>query len=345
MANVERAKKELLQLQAYLYKAQRDLTRADAARKVSPTSVTDAEIDLARSTYEAADASIGVGTAAIAQAQAQVAVAQGAVAKANADFASAEATLKRAEINLGYCTIKSPVDGVIIDRRVNVGQTVVSSFNAPSLFLIAKDVKRMQIWASVNEADVGHIHPGQTVRYSVENLPGRMLTGVVAPDNPRWNASMNQNVVTYTVVIETDNSSGELLPYITADVEFDVAAHHGVLIVPNTALRWRPSVDRVVASGLDPSLVGGRDGAGKTGKAADVPDGQPGSIGTIWVQESGRVRPVTVRQVLTDGTRTEVEAPDLREGAPVVIGEAAAAAADEAVDPFSPKIFGNKSKQ
>jgi HlyD family secretion protein len=339
-ANVERAKKDLLQMQARLYKAKRDWGRADLTWKNSQGAITESDLDLARSTYEAADAAVGVGAAAISQATAQVAVAKAAVAKANADLASAQATLKRAQINLGYCTIKSPVEGVIIDRRVNIGQTVVSSFNSPSLFLIAKDVKKMQIWASVNEADIGHIHPGQEVKYSVENLPGKMRTGVVAPDNPRWNASMNQNVVTYTVVVETDNSNGELTPYITADMEFQVAEHKGVLIVPNTALRWRPSPARVAASGLSTALVGGPDGVAKTGKAGGDSDDLPGAEGTIWILENNRLRPVNVHQLLSDGTRTEVAAAELSEGMSVVVGEAAVATAGEAADPFSPKIFG-----
>jgi hypothetical protein len=118
-----------------------------------------------------------------------------------------------------------------------------------------------------------------------------------------------------------------------------------VLLVPNTALRWRPSAERVAASGLDPALVGGPEGVAKTGKATGSSDGSPGTEGTIWIQENNRVRPINVHQLLTDGTRTEVSSPDLAEGAAVVIGEAAAAAASEAVDPFSPKMFGGKSSK
>ena len=112
-----------------------------------------------------ADATVGVGTAAIAQANALLVNSKAAVTKARADLTNAQAILKRAQTNLGYCTIKSPVEGVIIDRRINVGQTVVSSLNSPSLFLIAKDLRRMQVWASVNEADIGHIHSGQSVQF------------------------------------------------------------------------------------------------------------------------------------------------------------------------------------
>ncbi len=115
----------------------------------------------------------------------------------------ARGTLVKAEKNLGYCTIKSPVKGIIIDRRVNVGQTVVSSLNAPSLFLIAKDLRRLQIWVSVNEADIGNIYPGQDVTFTVDSYPADVFHGNVG--QIRLNATMTQNVVTYTVVVNVDN--------------------------------------------------------------------------------------------------------------------------------------------
>src|SRR5205823_11154354 len=152
-----------------------------------------------------------------------------------------KAALKNAEINLAYCTITSPVKGVIVDRRVNIGQTVVSSLNAPSLFLIAKDLKRLQVWASVNEADIGNIRSGQQVTFTVDAYPGRTFKGTVAPDQPRLNASMTQNVVTYTVVVTTRNDDGKLKPYLTANVNFEVSKHENVLLVPNAALRWKPN--------------------------------------------------------------------------------------------------------
>ena len=124
------------------------------------------------------------------------------------------ASVKTARTNLGYCTIKSPVRGTIIDRRVNIGQTVVASLNAPSLFLIAKDLTKMQVWASVNEADIGRIRLDMPVRFTVDAHEGQMFYGKVT--QIRMNAQMTQNVVTYTVVVTTDNSDGKLLPYLTA---------------------------------------------------------------------------------------------------------------------------------
>ncbi|MFM8892495.1 MAG: efflux RND transporter periplasmic adaptor subunit, partial [Planctomycetia bacterium] len=124
---------------------------------------------------------------------------------------------------LGYTTIASPIRGVIIDRRVNIGQTVVASLNAPSLFLIAKDLRRLQIWASVNEADIGNVRVGQRVLFTVDALVDREFTGIVG--QIRLNASMIQNVVTYTVVISVDNADGSLLPDMTANLQFEVDMH------------------------------------------------------------------------------------------------------------------------
>ena len=141
-------------------------------------------------------------------------------------------------MNLGYCTIKSPVRGVIVDRRVNIGQTVVSSMSATSLFLIAKDLKHIQVWLSVNEADIGSISIGQSVTFTVDAFPNRLFHGEVG--KIRLNATMTQNVVTYTVEVNTKNEDGKLLPYLTANAKFKIGRREGVLLVPNAALRWSP---------------------------------------------------------------------------------------------------------
>src|SRR5437763_1290261 len=196
--------------------------------------------------------------------KANVDVAQASLAQAKATTVKSEATLNKAQRNLDFCTIKSPVKGVIIDRRVNIGQTVVSSLNAPSLFLIAKDLTRMQVWASVNEADVGSIQSGQDVTFTVDAFPNRAFKGTVG--KVRLNATMTQNVVTYTVEIVTDNSDGTLLPYLTANVGFNVAKHENVLLVPNAALRWSPSdADQVAPDVRSQYASGGAARAGGQG--------------------------------------------------------------------------------
>lgn len=189
-----------------------------------------------------------------------------AVDAAQAAVDQSKASLDQAQTNLRYTTIKSPVKGVIIDRRVNIGQTVVASLSAPSLFLIAKDLKRLQLWASVNEADIGQIHAGQTARFTVDAFPGKTFRGTVS--QIRLNAVMTQNVVTYTVVISTDNSSGTLLPYLTANVQFEVAHHENVLQVPTTALRWKPQPNQVVADAREAFLKSSRrqDAGGGEGR-------------------------------------------------------------------------------
>ena len=226
-AGVLRTEADLGQLKSRLNQAKRDW---DRAQKLGPSeALAQSSYDAYKSAYEIAQANVAVGEAAIVQSRDAVAQAQ--------------ATLQRGQRNLSYCTIKSPVKGVIIDRRVNIGQTVVSSLNAPSLFLIAKDLKRMQVWVSVNEADVGNIHPGQPVSFTVDAYPGQIFRGEVG--KIRLNATMTQNVVTYTVEVITDNSSGKLLPYLTANAQFELSQHNNVLLVPNAALRWSPLPEQV----------------------------------------------------------------------------------------------------
>jgi HlyD family secretion protein len=210
-AGVQRAEADLGQLQAKLVQAEQDWKRA---RELGPSdALSQSDYDASRATYEVAKANLEVGKVAIVQAKDAV--------------SQSEATLRRAEQNLNYCTIKSPVKGVIIDRRVNIGQTVVASLNAPSLFLIAKDLKRLQVWVSVNEADIGNIRPRQPVTFTVDAYPGQVFKGEVG--KVRLNATMTQNVVTYTVEIITDNSDGRLLPYLTANVKFLVSERRPAL--------------------------------------------------------------------------------------------------------------------
>src|SRR5258706_7522694 len=226
-AGVERSNADLLQLKSKLNQAQRDW---DRAQKLGPSdALAQTQYDAYQGAYEQAKANVSVGDAAIVE------------AKASVD--SANATLERAQRNLSYCTIFSPVDGVIIDRRVNIGQTVVASLNAPSLFLIAQDLKRMQVWVAVNEADIGNIHPGQPVTFTADAFPDESFKGQT--NKIRLNAAMTQNVVTYTVEVITDNSSGRLLPYLTANVKFEVNRREDVLTVPNAALRWSPPPEMV----------------------------------------------------------------------------------------------------
>jgi HlyD family secretion protein len=231
-----------------------------------------------------------------------------------------KANLRTARINLDYCTIRSPVKGVVIDRRVNIGQTVVSSTAAPSLFLIASDLRRqIQAWVSVNEADVGSIKVGQKVTFTVDAFPGRTFQGRVG--QVRLNATMTQNVVTYTIEVDTDNADGKLLPYLTANAMFETGRRNNVLLVPNEALRWQPG------PGL--AAPGGREGRDRGGAPP----------ATLWVEAGKSVRPLRVNAGLTDGAFTEVAGRDLREGLRVITGEGpreAEAGRSDEKNPFAP---------
>jgi len=271
-------------------------------------------------------------------------VGKTAILQAKSTVAQAEATLRRAQQNLDYCTIISPVKGVIIDRRVNIGQTVVSSLNAPSLFLIAKDLKRMQVWVAVNEADIGSIIPGRPVTFTVDAYPGVIFQGEVG--KIRLNATMTQNVVTYTVEVTTDNSSGKLLPYLTANVKFLVNERRNVLVVPNAALRYTPQL-----------AMDGEGGGSATGKEAGA-ESSPAAAssgeaaregyarGVLWTPHGSSVRPIPVDAGLSDGSMTEVRGDGVKEGMPVVVSEERKTASSPSPggSPFTPRLFGESSR-
>jgi HlyD family secretion protein len=326
-SGLQRAEADIEQMKAKLYQAQRDWERA---QKLGPSeALAESSYDAYKTGYETAKANVAVGEAAIAQAKASV--------------AQAEAVLQRSQRNLSYCTIKSPVKGVIIDRRVNIGQTVVSSLNAPSLFLMAKDLKRMQVWVSVNEADIGQIQPGQAVTFTVDAYPGEVFLGEVG--KVRLNANMTQNVVTYTVEVTTDNSSGKLLPYLTANVQFEMSRSRGVLLVPNAALRWSPRPEQAAAeyraAYLDSNGGNGQRTLPNNNNGTASANGGGGGI--VWVQEGNYVRPIKVRVGPSDGTMTEVEGKDLQEGLQAVFGEQQQAAGAKTTNPFTPQIMRGRS--
>ncbi len=191
----------------------------------------------------------------------------------------------------------------------------------------------MLVWAAVNEADIGKIHPGQRVTFTVDAFPGETFVGAVW--KIRLNACMTQNVVTYTVEITTDNSSGRLLPYLTAEVQFELARRNDVLQVPNTALRWTPSASQV---------------APEFRSRIENPTAQQKKQATVWVLENSYVRPVDVEIGLTNGVMTEIRGKELCEGLEVVTGlemtptaaETSAATttstSESANNPFAPKL-------
>ena len=203
-AGEKRAAADVDQLTAKVAQAEADWERA---QKLGPSeALAPAAFDSYKAAYAVAKANVALGEAAIDQARAST--------------VQARATLNKARRNLNFCVIRSPVRGVIIDRRVNIGQTVVSSLNAPSLFLIAKDLTRIQVWVAVNEADVGRIVPGTPASFTCDAFPDRSFDGTVG--KVRLNATMTQNVVMYTVEVNAENPGNVLLPYLTANVRFTV---------------------------------------------------------------------------------------------------------------------------
>jgi HlyD family secretion protein len=314
---------ELARLDSALFKARVDQARGSVARSEADIEQAQAKLRQTEREFERSKKLQARGNGMIAVQDYDIALANHDAAKAGlavskSALLSAQADLEEATVNLGYTTIRSPVKGIILDRRINIGQTVVASLNAPSLFLIAKDLSRMEIWSSVNETDIGSIHEGQAVRFTVGAFPNEGFQGRVS--QIRLNASMSQNVVTYTVVVAVDNSSGKLLPYLTARLQFEVESRHGVLLVPNAALRWQPRVEEVVpaARGEFTTTLRQRGGPRDERTPASLGGGKPEAI--LWVREGKFVRPVKVRTGLSDGVTTEIRGGGLGEGTEVVVG-------------------------
>ena len=321
-ANLARADADVLQAQAKLKQATRELERVQ--RLVNSRAISAQEHDNAQAAYETAKASLAVSESSVKLAQ---------------------ANLDEATVNLGYTTIRSPVKGVILDRRVNIGQTVVASLNAPSLFLIAKDLRKMEIWASVNETDLGSIHVGQRIRFTVGAFPDDTFFGKVA--QIRLNASMSQSVVTYTVVIEVDNSAGKLLPYLTARVQFEVSERKNAILVPNAALRWQPRIQQVAPEAREAfaTALRQRAAAPRAESARARSNSAAGTTGTLWVKSGEFVRPVSVGVGMTDGVLSELVRGDVREAAEVVLGQALEENGEDGGSPFLPKLKNDKAKK
>ena len=252
-------------------------------------------------------------------ARVDIVAAQTAYESAQASLTSAEVNLARARENLRYVNIYAPIAGTVIQRNVDVGQTVQASFSAPQLFLIAADLKQMQILVSVDEADIGVIRVGQKVQFTVQAYTNRSFTGVVR--QVRLQSTTTQNVVAYTVVVGVANPDLALLPGMTATVTFEVARRTDVLKVANAALRFQaPAAWLSSWRAAHPSApaAGGADAA------------------TLWyLDEAGRPGMTVVQTGLTDGQSTEISGLDVRVGARYIAGVAATGtAATGAASPF-----------
>lgn len=260
---------------------------------------------------------------------------------------SAQIALDKAKQNLAYTNIYSPIDGVIIERDVDVGQTVAASLSAPQLFLIANDLSDMQILASVDESDIGQISDGMPVQFTVQAYPNETFTGKV--QQVRLESKTADNVVNYTVVVAVKNDKQKLMPGMTATIQFETGSADSVLTVPNAALRFRPTPDMVasVAGAAQPDSAQRARWAAQRGTngqhAAAAGAAKPS---TLWyLDEKGTVHAARVRVGMTDGQKTEVQAKDLKEGMSVIIGvddgsAPASATKSATANPLQPQMGG-----
>lgn len=237
--------------------------------------------------------------------QADLDAAKAALLQAQATLKIKRANLEKAQVDLERCTIRSPVDGTVISRKVDVGQTVAATMNAPELFIIANDLTKMQIDTNVAEADVGNVAEKQPVEFTVDAFPFRTFKGEVA--QVRNAATTVQNVVTYNVVVSVDNSELKLKPGMTANVSIIIAQRENAMVVPNSALRFRLP-EAASSAGQKPSGGGAPGGAGGPPKRMGGGSGGKQGPRKLYVMAPGasKPEPVEVKLGITDGVNTEV---------------------------------------
>jgi HlyD family secretion protein len=290
-----------------------------------------------------------------------------------ANLKSAQIALDKAKQNLAYTNIYAPIDGVIVQRTVDVGQTVAASLSAPQLFLIANDLSQMQILANVDESDIGQIQVGQSVSFTVQAYPNRTFNGTV--QQVRLQSTTQDNVVNYTVVISVANTDGKLLPGMTATVQFLTGSAKNALLVPNAALRFRATPDMMAAAGLKArtatgtgatatgatasATAGGAAPTGAGSNGARASGGARGSyagaggarsnMGMLWyLDKTGKLAIARVKTGLTDGQTTEITPRDsttIQPGLQVIVGATAAtttSTSSSSANPLQPQAGGRR---
>jgi HlyD family secretion protein len=288
-------------LEASVTQALGNLANAKASLEKAKVTVTDTERTYRRNRELLPDGFVAQSDVDSAQTAYDQAVA--GQKSAEAVVTQSEGALKIAQTNLGYATIRSPVDGIVISRSVDVGQTVAASFQTPTLFSIAQDLTKMQIDTNVDESDIGRAAKGQTVVFTVDAWPGKTFSGVVA--QVRNAPIITQNVVTYDVVILVDNRELLLKPGMTANVTIQVRKFENILKIPNAAIRYRPTD------------LSKEPGGGTAGKKKE-PMGQ-----RVYVLgKDGKPQAVSIKSGVSDGAFTELTGGSLKEGDLLVTGEA-----------------------
>jgi HlyD family secretion protein len=282
-AQVDQAGASLLSAEANLKKAQASLL--DARRTymrnkqlVAKDFIAQSDLDTSETNAQAADAQLDAAKAQVLQSR---------------------AALSQAQTSLKYTRIVSPVNGTVISRSIDVGQTVAASFQTPTLFTIAEDLTKMQIDTSVDEADIGKVKVNQDVRFTVDAYPDINFTGKVS--EVRNAPTTVQNVVTYDVIVRVSNAELKLKPGMTANVSIITDSRKGVLLVPNSALRFRP---QAVA-----------DGSTNTPKKRATGNKGPG----IWILENNKPKQVKITTGISDGSLTEVLSGNIKEGQEVIV--------------------------
>jgi HlyD family secretion protein len=271
--------------------------------------------------------------------QADFDAAKAAYDGGRAQVDQARAALRQAATNLAYTKIISPIDGVVVDRQYDIGQTVAASFQAPTLFTIAQDLTRMQVQADVDQSDIGRVQVGQPARFTVDAYPEENFSGKIS--QIRLNATVNQNIITYPVILAVPNPEEKLRPKMTADVTIEVAQVRDVLRVPNAALRFRPTDQSSGSGGAGARGAAGRgaadSGQGRSARGGGLAEaaeqfgraaaGKPSGRGTqtVYVRAGGdRLKAVAIRTGISDGRFTQVLEGELKPGDAVVIGQATA---------------------
>ncbi|MBZ8139067.1 efflux transporter periplasmic adaptor subunit [Rubrivivax gelatinosus] len=296
------------QAEATLAEARANLARYEEVARLSGGKVPSAaELDTARATALRAEADLAAAAASVTQVQ---------------------TALSTNETNLAKASIRSPIDGTVLARTVEPGNAVAASLQAVTLLTLAEDLTKMKLSVDVDEADVGQVHNGQKARFTVAAQPGRYYPARIT--RVAFGSTKTDNVVTYTTDLEVDNGDLSLRPGMTATATIAATERENVLLVPNSALRFKPSASGAAAGGgsdggimsklmpRPPGMSGYRRSLGGPGRSAD--SGQ----GTIWVLKGGEPIALEVKKGLSDGRQTEVSGPGLAEGLPVITDQLSA---------------------
>lgn len=340
-AAIENQKADIQSNEANVAHAEAQLTdaRAQAQRneEMFAQGIVAAQTrDTAKSTFDALTASLGQANAQLAVSRAKLKSAYAQLDQAKAMVGQKKAAKELAKINLDHCTITAPIDGTVILRNIDVGQTVAASLQAPTLFTIARDLTKMQVYAKTDESDVGKIRPDAVASFRVDSFPREVFNGRVS--QVRMNATIIQNVVTYDTIVDFDNPDRKLFPGMTAYVSIPVDWANDAVKIPNGALRFKPDMAETERKALfakynitEPSGAGAGGGAGRMGGGANgggqarkVPAPKPvrNDSAVVWkLGPNKTLIPVAVKIGVTDFTFTEMKEGALQPGDVLVIGQ------------------------